>query len=177
LDDGLNLPLRGNAMCAVFEHHLEAQRFADSLTELPARAALRAIHHLLLEASGLTLQFLPERYHPIQPLDLRFFYQTVERLFEEWTEQIRRRPEAAGNRERLLQLSEAEALLPTLPTKRARIGLINYLAILLATPIPAGTFVDALFCSRLVAVLLASPEAIDGILHAKPEDEIMHWDD
>jgi hypothetical protein len=55
-------------------------------------------------------------------------------------------------------------LIPTLPTERARVGLTNYLSILRNTPVPEGTFVDALFCSRLVSVLLSDPDLLDRIL-------------
>jgi hypothetical protein len=163
-------------MAHAFERHLEAQRYADTVTSLPGRAALRVIHTFILETAGSELRFLPERYRPVQTLDVLFFYQAVERLFAEWTDEIRRLPEVPGNRERLLQLQEAEALIPTLPTGRARVGLANFISILLATPIPAGTFVDALFCSRLVAVLLSYPGLLDRILSGEAET-VYVWDD
>ena len=161
-----------------FEHHLEARNHADALTSLPAREALCVIHRLILETVGLQLHFLPERYLPVQTLDVLFFYKAVERLIAEWTDVIRVLPEAPGNRARLLQLQEAEALIPTLPTERARIGLANFLSILLATPIPTGTFVDALFCSHLVSVLLSYPGLLERILSGEAEkDAIYVWDD
>jgi len=64
----------------------------------------------------------------------------------------------------LLNLQKAMALIPTLPTERARIGLTNFLSILRNMPVPEGTFVDALFCSRLVSVLLSQPELLECIL-------------
>jgi hypothetical protein len=56
-------------------------------------------------------------------------------------------------------------LIPALPTERARVGLTNYLSILQNTPIPEGSFVDALFCSRLVSALLSQPELLERILN------------
>jgi hypothetical protein len=159
-----------------FEHHHEAQRYAEALTSLPARAALRVIHTLILETGSLQLRFLPERYQSVQTVDALYLYQAVGRLFAEWTDEIRPLPEAPGNRERLLQLQAAEALIPNLPTERARVGLANFIFILLATPIPAGKFVDALFCSRLVAVLLSYPGLLDRILSGEPE-AVYVWDD
>jgi hypothetical protein len=162
----------------VFEHHLEAQRYADTVTSIPARAALRGIHNLILESSGSPLRFLPERYRPVKTLDVLFFYRAVERLFTEWTDEVRELPEAPGNRDRLLQLQEAEALIPSLSTERARVGLANFISIRLATPIPAGTFIDALFCSRLLSVLLSYPGLVEGILRGETEKEaIYHWCD
>jgi hypothetical protein len=163
---------------AAFEHHLEAQRYADTVTSIPARAALRGIHTLILETGGLQLRFLPERYHPIQPLDVLVYYKVVERLFAAWTDEMRRLPEAPGNRDRLLQLQEAEALIPALSTKRARIGLANFIAILLATPLPVGVVIDALYCSRLLSVLLSYPGLLERILSGEAEkDAIYHWCD
>ncbi|HTU90804.1 MAG TPA: hypothetical protein VMF69_12065 [Gemmataceae bacterium] len=159
-----------------FERHLEAQRHAEAITSLPARAALRYLHRLILETVGLQLYFLPERYQSIHTVDSLFLYQAVERLFAEWTDEIRCLPEAPGNRERLLRLQEAEDLIPTLPTERARVGLANFISILLATPVPARTFVDALFCSRLVAVLLSYPGLLDRILSGEAE-AVYVWDD
>ncbi len=163
-------------MTHAFQRHLEAQRYADAVTNLPARAALRVIHALILETGGLQLRFLPERYRPSHTLDVLFFYQAVERLIAEWTDELRLLPEAPGNRERLLHLHEAEELIPGLPTERARVGLTNFIALLLASPIPAGTFVDALFCSRLVAVLMCYPGLLDRILSGEPE-AVYVWDD
>jgi hypothetical protein len=109
---------------------------------------------------------------------LRFFYQAVARLFTEWSNEVRPLPEAPENRDRLLNLSEAKALIPTLPNDRAKVGLASFLAILLATPIPAGTFVDALFCTRLLSVLLSHPGWIERALTGEAEkDEVYHWDD
>jgi hypothetical protein len=159
-----------------FQHHREAQRYAEALTHLRARAALRYLHRLILESGSLQLYFLPERYEPAHVVDALLLYRAVARLFAEWTDEIRSLPEVPGNRERLLQLREAEALIPTLPMERARVGLANFIAILLATPIPAGTFVDALFCSRLVAVLLSHPGLLGRILGGEPE-AVHVWDD
>lgn len=159
-----------------FEHHLEAQRYAATVNNNSARAALRGIHELILECAGMSLHFLPGRYQPIQTLDVLFFYKAVERLFAEWTDEIRILPEAAGNRERLLQLREARGLISTLPTERAKVGLANFIAILLATPIPAGTFIDALFCCRLVSVLLSYPESLERILRGEAEEAITWYD-
>jgi hypothetical protein len=165
-------------MSSGFEHHLEAQRHADAVTSLRARAALRLLHRLILETVELQLHFLPERCLPVHTLDVLFLYRAVERLFAEWTDEIRRLPEAPGNRERLLQRPEAEALIQTLPTERARVGLANFISILLATPIPAGTFIDALFCCRLVSVLLSYPGLLERILSGEAEkDAIYVWDD
>jgi hypothetical protein len=161
-----------------FDHHLEAQRYADTVTSIPARGALLAIHNLILETGGMHLRFLPERYRPIQTLDVLFFYKAIGRLFAEWTDEPRSLPEAAGNRERLLQVQEAEALIPTLPTERARVGLANFISILLATPIPAGTYIDALFCCRLLSVLLSYPGLLERILSGEAEkDAVYVWDD
>jgi hypothetical protein len=159
-----------------FQHHHEAQRYAEALTNLQARAALRYLHRLILESVSLQLYFLPERYKPAHTVDALLLYQVVGRLFSEWSDEIRSLPEVPGNRDRLLQLREAEGLIPTLPTERARVGLTNFISILLATPIPAGTFVDALFCSRLVAVLLSYPGLLDRILSGEPE-AVYVWDD
>ena len=63
-----------------FDHHLEAQRYADTVTSIPARGALLAIHNLILETGGMHLRFLPERYRPIQTLDVLFFYPVARRL-------------------------------------------------------------------------------------------------
>jgi hypothetical protein len=93
-----------------------------------------------------------------------YFYKTVERLFTEWTEEVTNYPEVPDNRERLLRLQEAKALIPTLSTEPARVGLNNYLSILRNTPVPDGAFVDALFCARLVSVLLSNPELLEHIL-------------
>jgi hypothetical protein len=165
-------------MSAVFEHHLEAQRYADTVTNPAARAALRGIHHLILEARGSPLRFQPERYRPSRTLDLPFFYQAVERLFADWTDEVRRLPEVPGNREQLLQLQQAEALIPALSTARAQAGLANFISIPLATPIPPGTFVDALFCCRLLSILLSHPGCLDRILSGQAEkDEAYVWDD
>jgi hypothetical protein len=159
-----------------FQHHHEAQRYAEALTNLQARAGLRYLHRLILETGSLRLYFLPERYEPAHTIDVLLLYRAVERLFAEWTEDIRSLPEVTGNRERLLQLREAEALIPALPTDRAKVGLANFISILLATPIPAGTFVDALFCPRLVAVLLSYPGLLDRILSGEPE-AVYVWGD
>jgi hypothetical protein len=147
-----------------FEHHYEAQIHAAAVADPKVRVALGIVHHEILEAAGLQLDLLPERYSLNQTLDVLYFYNTVERLFAEWTSEIRTYSEVPGNRERLLHLQEASALIPTLPTECARVGLTNYLSILRNTPIPEGTFVDALFCSRLVAVLLSQPELLERIL-------------
>lgn len=159
-----------------FEHHHEAQRYAEAITNLPARAALRFLHRLILETGGSELYFLPERYQAVHTVDVLFLYQAVGHLFAEWTDERRRLPETPGNRERLLHLQEAKELIPTLPTEPARVGLDNFISILLATPIPAEAFVDALFCSRLVAVLLSYPGLLDRILSGEPE-AIYVWDD
>jgi hypothetical protein len=156
-------------MSSSFQRHLEAQRFAEAIDSLPARTALGFLNRLILESVSLELYFLPERYQSLQTIDALYLYQAVGRLFAEWTDEIRRLPEAPGSRERLLQLQEAEALIPTLPTERARVGLANFVTILHATPIPPGTVVDALFCSRLVAVLLSYPGLLDRILSGEPE--------
>ena len=147
-----------------FDHHYEALRYADTLADSRARVALGIIHHAILETGGTQLQLLPERYAPIRTLDVLFFYKTVARLFTEWTEEVKSYPEVPGNQERLLQLPEAKALIPALQTYRARIGLTNYLAILRNTPVPEGIFIDALYCSRLVSVLLSRPELLERIL-------------
>jgi hypothetical protein len=147
-----------------FDRYREAQTYALAVTSIPARTALNAVHHLLLEGAGLPLHFLPERYRPLKTLDVPYFYKTVERLFTEWMEEIKNYPEAPGNRERLLQLEEARALIPALPTERARVGLTNYLSILRNIPIAEGQFVDALFCSRILSVLLSQPELLEHIL-------------
>jgi hypothetical protein len=124
------------------------------------------------------LRFLPERYRPIQTLDVPFFYKAVERLFAEWTDEERGLLEAPGNQERLLQLQEAEALIPALSTERARVGLANFISILLATPIPAETFIDALFCSRLLSVLLSYPGLVERMLSGEAEKDALYvWDD
>ena len=157
-------PNTGRLMSELLDRYRDAQTYALAVTNIPARTALNAVHHLLLEGAGLPLHFLPEQYRPIKPLDVPYFYRTVERLFTEWTEEIKDYSEAPGNREFLLQLPEATALIPTLPTERARTGLVNYLSILRSMPIPEGTLVDALFCSRLVSVLLSQPELIEHIL-------------
>jgi hypothetical protein len=154
----------GDPMGYGFEHHYEAQIHAAAVSDPRARVALGIVHHLLLEAAGMNLHSLPERYSPIQTLDVLYFYKTVERLFAEWTEEIRNDSQVPSNREHLLQLQEVTALIPTLPTERARVGLYNYLSILRNTPVPEGTFVDALFCSRLVVVLLSQPELLERIL-------------
>lgn len=165
-----------NPMNHDFERHHEAQSYMESLTSLSARAALRALHNLILDTGSKHPRFLPERCQPVQTLDLLYLYRAVARLFTEWTEQPRRLPESPGNRKRLLQLPEAEALIPTLPTELAQLGLANFINILLATPIPAGMFVDALFCSRLVAVLLSHPGLLDSILSGEPEP-VYVWND
>jgi hypothetical protein len=126
--------------------------------------ALGILHHAILETGGTQLHVLPERYSPIRTLDVLYFYKTVERLFTGWTAEVRLYPEIASNQGRLVQLPEAKALIPTLPTERARVGLTNYLSILRNTPVPEGTVVDALFCSRLVSVLLSRPELLERIL-------------
>jgi hypothetical protein len=169
----------GNPMSNGFERHLEARRYADSVTSIPARGALHTIHTLILEAAGTHLRFLPERYLPVHTLDVLFFYKAVERLFAEWTDEVRLLPEAPGTRARLLQPQEAEALIPTLPTERARIGLANFISILLATSIPTGTVVDALFCCRLVSVLLSYPGLLERILSGEAEKDAnaIVWDD
>jgi hypothetical protein len=159
-----------------FEHHLEAQRYADITPSLTARAALRGIHTLILECAGGNLHFLPDRFQPIQTLDVLFFYKVVARLFAEWTEEIRDLPEASGNRECVLQLQEAKDLIPTLPTQRAQVGLANFISILLATPVPRGTFIDALFCCRLVSVLLSDLESLESILRGEAEEVITWYD-
>lgn len=151
-------------MSDMFVHYREAQVYASSVANIPARTALNALHHLLLEVGGLPLHFLPERYRPVKTLDVLFFFKAVERLFTEWTGEVRHYPEVPGNRERLLRLEEATALIPTLPTATARTGLTNCLAILLNASVPEETFVDALFCSRLVAVLFCRPELLEHIL-------------
>lgn len=151
-------------MSDIFARYREAKTSALAVANVPARTALNAVHHLLLEGTGLPLHFLPERYRPIKTLDVPYFYKTVERLFIEWTEEIKDYSEAPGNRERLLQRQEATALIPSLPAERARVGLTNYISILRNTPIPVGTFVDALFCSRIVSVLLSQPELLERIL-------------
>src|SRR5262249_6859339 len=140
-------------MSQVFEHYREAQTSALAVDNVPARTALNAVHHLLLEVGGLPLRYLPERHLPIRPLDVPYFFSTVKRLFEEWSEEVKNYPDCPSNQGRLLQLPEARKLIPTLPTERARVGLTNYLSILRNTPIPEGAFVDALFCARFVAVL------------------------
>src|SRR4051812_43806250 len=94
-----------------FDHHYEAQLHAAAVTNRRVRVALGVVHHLLLEAGGMQLHLLPERYYPIQNFDVFYFYKTVERLFTEWTEEVRNYPEVPGNRERLLQLQEATALI------------------------------------------------------------------
>jgi hypothetical protein len=161
----------------VFARHREAQVYAATVPGV-ARAALRAIHNFILEAGGLRLHFLPERYLPIQPLDVLYFYQAVARLFTEWTDEVRNIPEAPGNQDRLLKLDEALALIPTLPTERARIGLTNFLSILRNMPVPEGRFVDSLFCSRLLSVLLSDSELLDRILSGEAGgEEINCWDD
>ena len=147
-----------------FEHHHEAQIYAAAVTDPKARVALGIVHHMILEVAGMYLYILPERCLPVHTVDVLSFYKTVERLFAEWTEEIRTYSEVPGNCEHLLQLQEATALIPTLLTERARIGLTNYLSILRNTPIPEGTFVDALFCSRLVSVLLSQPRLLEHIL-------------
>jgi hypothetical protein len=151
-------------MSDIFDRYREAQTAVLAVANIPARTALNAVHHLLLEGAGLPLHFLPERYRPIKTLDVPYFYKTVERLFAEWTEQIKDYPEVPGNRERLLQLQQATALIPSLPTERARVGLTNYISILRNTSIPGGTFVDTLFCSRILSVLLSQPELLERIL-------------
>src|SRR5688572_26584952 len=113
-----------------FVRHSEAQLHADAVTHSGARVALGLVHQLILEAAGMHLHLLPERYVSIQTVDVLSIYKTVERLFREWTEEVRTYPELPSNRDRLLQLPEATALIPTLPTERARIGLTNYLSIL-----------------------------------------------
>jgi hypothetical protein len=145
--------------------HREAQTYADTVTNKRARVGLGLVHLLILEAGRVQRHVLPEPYFPIQTFDVLYFYKTVERLFTEWSEGVRIDREVPGNRERLLQLPEATALIPTLPTNRARVGLTNYLSILRNTPVPEGTFVDALFCSRLVTVLLSRPELLERILN------------
>lgn len=147
-----------------FDRHLEAQRHASALTDTRARVALYFVHSMIMEAGRTRRHLLPEPYFPIQTFDVLYFYKTVERLFTEWTEEVQTYPEVPGNRERLLQFQEAQALIPTLPTEHARIGLTNYLSILLNTPVPEGTVVDALFCARLVAVLLSNPELLERTL-------------
>jgi hypothetical protein len=147
-----------------FNRHSEAQLYATALTNARSRVALYFVHYLIMEANGTHLSLLPERCFPSQALDVLYFYKTVERLFTEWTEERKEYSEAKGNRERLLRLKEARALISALPTERARVGLTNYLSILLNTPVPEGTVVDALFCSRLVSVLLSEPELLDRIL-------------
>lgn len=92
-------------------------------------------------------------------LDVLFCYKAVARLFEEWRDEIKDLPEAPGNREGLLQLQEAKALIPTLSTERARVGLTNFISILLATPIPSGTFIDA--CFAPVSSLFCCPILMD----------------
>jgi hypothetical protein len=162
----------------VFDRHREAQMHAATVTNIPARAALRAIHNFLLEAGGLPLHFLPERYRPVRTLDVLFFYQAVERLFTEWTDAIRKTPEAPGNRDQLLRLQEAMALIPTLPTERAQTGLANFLSILRNTPVPEGAFVDTVFCSRLLSVLLSDAELLQHVLSGEADgEEINSWDD
>lgn len=135
---------------------------------------MHTIHNLILETAGTHSRFLPERYLPIQTLDVLFFYKAVERLFAEWTDEAKNLPEAPGNRERLLRLQEAEALIPTLPTERARMGLANFLSILLAIPVPAGAFIDALFCARLLSVLLSYPGLLDRILSGEAEKDAIY---
>src|SRR4051812_17271553 len=101
----------------VFENYFEAQRFANAVSNVAARAALRGVHTLILEAGGAPpLHFLPERYSPIQLLDILIFYKVVERLFAGWTDEFRAFPEVPGNRDRISQLQEAKALISTLPT-------------------------------------------------------------
>jgi len=132
---------------------------------------------MILEAAGMQLQLLPERYSPTRALDVLYFYATVERLFAEWGEERRTHPEAPDNHERLLHFPEATALVPTLPTERARVGLSNYLSILRNTPIPEGAFVDALFCSRLVAALLSNSERLELILRGDESWEAVNpWE-
>jgi hypothetical protein len=138
--------------------------YAVAVADIPARTALNALHHLFLEVGGLPLHFLPERYRPVKPLDVLFFFKAVERLFTEWTGEVRHYPEAPGNRERLLHLEEATALISALPTETARTGLTNFLSILLNASLPEGSLVDALFCSRLVAVLFSRSELLEHIL-------------
>lgn len=147
-----------------FEHHTEAQIYAASVTNPKVRVALGIVHHMILEVAGMPLHILSERCLPIQTVDVLYFYKTVERLFTEWTEEVRTYPEVLKNQERLLQLSKATTLIPTLPTERARVGLSNYLSILRSSPVPEGECIDALFCSRLVSVLLSRPEFLEGIL-------------
>jgi hypothetical protein len=151
-------------MSDIFVHYREAQMYAVAVANIQARTALNAMHHLLLEVGGLPLHFLPERYRPVKTLDVLFFFKAVERLFTEWTGKVRHYPEVPGNRERLLHLEEATALIPTLPTETARTGLRTFLAILLNAPVPKGTFVDTLFCSRLLAVLFSHSELLEHIL-------------
>lgn len=151
-------------MSVLLDHYRDAQTYALAVTSIPARTALNAVHHLLLEGAGLPLHFLPEQYRPIRPIDVPYFYKTVERLFTEWSEEVKDYPEAPGNPECLLRLPEAAALIPALPTELARTGLTNYHAILRSIPIPKGTLVDALFCSRIVSVLLSRSELLDHIL-------------
>ncbi|MGE0529096.1 MAG: hypothetical protein AB7P49_18715 [Bdellovibrionales bacterium] len=147
-----------------FERYREAQTYALTVTNISARTALHVVHHLFLEGAGLPLHFLPEQYRPTKTLDVLYFYKTIERLFTEWTGEIKKYPENPDNRERMLQLQEAKELIPTLPTEQARVGLMNYLSILRNVPIPKGTFVDVLFCSRILSVLLSQPELLDHIL-------------
>ena len=147
-----------------FEHHAEAQHYAIGVTNPRARVALGIVHHLILEAGGMHLHLLPERYSPIQTVDVLLFYKAVERLFTEWNGEARNYPEIPGNRERLYQFQQATALIPTLPAESGRIGLRNFLSILLNTPVTEETSVDTLFCSRLVAILFSHSELLERIL-------------
>src|SRR5207248_8189583 len=112
-----------------FVRHSEAQLHAGAVADSRARVALALVHQMILEAAGTQLHLPPERYSPARALDVLYFYRTVERLFSEWAEELRTLPEAPGNQERLIHLSEAAALVPTLPTKRAQVGLSDYLSI------------------------------------------------
>lgn len=164
-------------MSGFFEHHLEAQRFADGVANDAARAALRGVHNLILETAGGQLRFLPERYRPVQTLDVLFFYCIVETLFREWTHEVKHLPEIPDNRDRLLQLPEAMTLVSAMHSATARAGLANFIGLLLATPLPVGASIDVLFCCRLLLVLLA-PESLERILSGAAECEaVVQWPD
>jgi hypothetical protein len=161
-----------------FDHHLEAQRYADTVSDSRARAALRVIHNMILESAGWDLRVLPERYQPTATLDVLLLYRAVARLFVAWTERPRNLPDSPGTRDRLALLDEAESLVHATTTERVRVGLSNFISILLASPIPSGQTVDVLFCCRLVSVLLSFPGLLDRILSGEAEkDAVYHWDD
>lgn len=173
----MGIATKAISMNGSFEHHLEAQRFADGVANDAARAALRGVHNLILETAGGQLRFLPERYRPVHTFDVHFFYRIVEKLFREWTDKVKLLPEIPDNRDRLLQLPEAMTLVSAMHSEAARAGLANFIGLLLATPLPVGTVVDVLFCCRLLLVLLA-PDSLERILSGAAEcDAFVQWPD